>query len=234
MDRTTSDLIALFDVDSAGEKLPEPSWNFAPTQPIPVVIDSAPRSGDDSEPVRRLEAARWGLVPARSEGPSAGAPLFNARSETAAEKAAFSGALEKRRAVVPASGYYEWKTVDGVKAPVFISLPGAELFLFAGLYEWWRNPAVAIDSPDRWLLSATILTRSSTAGLSEIHDRMPVFLDGDLLDEWLDPHSEGTPDLLAAVVAGAAEVAERATSWQVDGAVGSVANNGAALASPLS
>lgn len=227
MDRTTSDLVALFDVDIEGANLPEPSWNIAPTQRISVVIDSIPKVGDTDEPVRRIEAARWGLVPGFSATPD-GPPLFNARSETVAEKPSFQQALISRRAVVPASGYYEWRTVDGVKRPHYISLPGDELFLFAGLYEWWRNPAA--DSPaTAWLLSATILTRPATALLTDIHERMPVFLDADFVEEWLDPHAEGDFDLVEHVVEGGAEVAERADFYEVGPEVGSVQNNGPTL-----
>jgi putative SOS response-associated peptidase YedK len=232
LDRKTTDLVSLFDVDIVGDSIPEPSWNVAPTQLIPVVIDSLPRaSGEDDfpEPVRRLEAARWGLVPSFAKDPSAGAPLFNARSENVADTPSFQNAVTRRRAVVPASGYYEWKTVDGAKQPQFISLPGDELMLFAGLYEWWRNPAAADDAPNKWLLSATILTRVSAGSLTDVHDRMPVFLDADLVEEWLDPQEEGSQELVDHVVGAAIEVADRAEFHEVGAAVGSVQNNGSEL-----
>jgi putative SOS response-associated peptidase YedK len=231
LDRRTTDLLTLFDVDIEGTALPEPSWNIAPTQPIAVIIDTIPRSGDVDEPVRRLEAARWGLVPGFAKEIS-GPPLFNARSETVFSKPAFSNAIVRRRAVIPASGYYEWHVVDGQKTPQFISLPGDELLLFAGLYEWWKNPAAADGSPERWVLSATILTRESSGPLQPIHDRMPVFLDGDVVEEWLDPHSEGTEELLELVVGASNFVADRAQFHAVGPDVGSVQNNSAALVSP--
>lgn len=227
MDRKTSDLVALFEVDVTGAILPEPSWNIAPTQQVRVVIDSLPKGEEVVEPVRRLESARWGLVPGFAKDPS-GPPLFNARSETVAEKPAFEVALRSRRAVVPASGYYEWVDVNGTKVPHYVSLPGDELFLFAGLYEWWRNPA-ATTPAERWLLSTTILTRPSYGPLAEIHERMPVFLDADLVEEWLDPLSEGDAELVGLAVDNAEDVAERAEHYEVGAAVGSVQNNGAAL-----
>jgi putative SOS response-associated peptidase YedK len=228
LDKRTTDLVTLFDVDIAGDALPGPSWNIAPTDTIPVVIDSLPRatSEDDfPEPVRRLEAARWGLVPGFATDPKAGPPLFNARSESVAETASFRNAVATRRAVIPASGYYEWQVVDGEKIPHYVSLPGDELLLFAGLYEWWRNPAAAADAANKWLLSTTILTRPSAAGLAVIHDRMPVFLDADMVEGWLDPQEEGTQDLVDEVVAGADEVAERAEYHRVGAEVGNVRNN---------
>jgi putative SOS response-associated peptidase YedK len=236
LNRQTDDLVALFDVNVVGDRLPAPSWNIAPTRPISVVIDSLPRAtapDDFPEPVRRMEAARWGLVPAGAEAPAAGAALFNARSEEVAEQAPFRNAVKIRRTVIPASGYYEWRTIDGAKVPHFVSLPGDELMLFAGLYEWWRNPAVTEDALDRWLLSATILTRPSAAGLAAIHDRMPVFLDADLVEEWLDPQEEGSQELVDHVAAAGSPVAERSQFHRVGVAVDSVQNDDEQLVMPL-
>jgi putative SOS response-associated peptidase YedK len=237
LDKRTTDLLTLFDVDIEGDALPQPSWNIAPTDTIPVVIDSLPRatSEDDyPEPVRRLEAARWGLVPSFAKDPKAGPPLFNARSEDAYDKPSFRNAIAKRRAVIPATGYYEWQVVGGVKVPQFVSLPGDELLLFAGLYEWWRNPTAADGAAGKWLLSATILTRPSAGRLAVIHDRMPVFLDADLVEGWLDPQEEGSQELVDEVAAGAGEVAERAQFHEVGADVGNVRNNTSQLMEPVS
>jgi putative SOS response-associated peptidase YedK len=236
LDRKTADLVDLFDVDTFGERLPAPSWNIAPTQIIRVVLDSLPKATDDEpypEPLRRLEAARWGLVPGWSKGPKDGPPLFNARSEDVASKPSFANAVARRRAVIPASGYYEWTVVDGVKVPQFVSLPGDELLVFAGLFEWWRDPAAADDAPDRWLLSATILTSPSSGGLAAIHDRMPVFLDADMVEGWLDPQEEGSQELVDEVVAGGRDVADRVEFHRVGADVGSVDNNGEHLVAAL-
>jgi putative SOS response-associated peptidase YedK len=229
LDRKTTDLIGLFEPDVVTETPLDPSWNVAPTDLIPVIVDSLSKDPDDPEPIRRLEAARWGLVPGWAKDPKAGAPLINARSEDVAEKESFRAAVAKRRAVIPASGYYEWRVADGVKVPHYISLPGDELFLFAGLYEWWKNPAASDGAADRWLLSASILTRPATAELAAIHDRMPVFLDADLVEEWLDPHTEGSQELVDLVADAAAGVAQRVRFHEVGAAVGSVRNNSAEL-----
>jgi putative SOS response-associated peptidase YedK len=229
-----SDLVALFDIDLPAEDLPAASWNIAPTDRVPIVIDTIPKGSDpDAEPVRRLEAARWGLVPPWAKDVSGGVKAFNARIESVGENAQFKNAFRKRRAIVPATGYYEWRTVEGVKTPQFIHLPDDELFVFAGLYEWWRNPAAADDSPDKWLLSTSILTRDATGELAGIHDRMPVFLDPSLIDEWLDPGTEGGEELLEEVSAGGAELANTVEFHEVDRAVGNVRNNSPELVRPV-
>ncbi len=221
-----TDLVAQFDVDLPAENLPAASWNVAPTDRVPIVIDTIPKGSEpDAEPVRRLEAARWGLVPAWAKDVSVGVKAINARIESVREKPQFKNAVAKRRAIVPATGYYEWKLVDGVKTPNFIHLPDGELLVFAGLYEWWRNPAIAEDSPDKWLLSTTILTQDAAAELAGIHDRMPVFLDPALIDEWLEPGTDGTDELLGAVAACGIELAHSIEFHEVDRAVGNVRNN---------
>lgn len=227
-----TDLVALFDVDLPAANLPGPSWNIAPTDPISIILDTIPREDDADEPVRRMEAARWGLVPGWAKDVKVGVTAFNARIESATEKAYFANAVKKRRAIVPATGYYEWRTVDGVKTPHFIYLPDGELFVFAGLYEWWRNPAESEDSSDKWLLSASVLTRDSAHDLASIHDRMPVFLAPELIDEWLDPHNEGDTELLDEVSAGGVEQARRVEFHEVGHAVGNVRNNSPELMLP--
>lgn len=229
-----SELVALFDVDLPAEDLPGPSFNIAPTDTVPVIIDTIPKGADpDSEPVRRLEGARWGLVPSWAKDVSVGVKAFNARIESIAEKAQFKNAFAKRRAIIPATGYYEWKTVNGVKTPNFIHLPDGQLLVFAGLYEWWRNPAAGDDSPDKWLLSTSILTRDAVGELAGIHDRMPVFLDPALVDEWLDPSTAGGQELLDEVAAGGAELASSVEFHPVDRAVGNVRNNSPQLIEPV-
>jgi len=229
-----SDLVTLFDVDLVGDDLPAASWNIAPTSRVAVVIDTIPKGSDaESEPVRRLEAARWGLVPSWAKDLSVGVTAFNARIETAASKPMFSAAVKKRRAVVPATGYYEWSTVEGIKTPHFIHLPDSQPLLFAGLYEWWRNPEAADGAPDKWLLSTTILTTAATGDLAQIHDRMPVFLDPAFIDEWLDPSAEGGEELLDEVAAVGEDVAKSVDSHEVDRAVGNVRNNSRELITPV-
>ncbi|MFE1645174.1 SOS response-associated peptidase [Microbacterium sp. P01] len=224
-----SELVGVLRVDVEGDDLPQPSYNVAPTDAAAIVLDSA----KTEPPTRRLESARWGLVPSWAKDPSIGSRAFNARSEELEDKKMFRSALEKRRAVVPVSGYYEWKKVGDEKVPHYIH-PGDDSPMFlAGLYEWWKNPALADDDPARWLLSFTILTRDAIGHLGSIHDRMPLFLDPDFADAWLDPTIENVGDILDAAVDAAPDVAETLTDHVVGKAVGNVRNNGAELIEPV-
>lgn len=226
LSQTSADLAALFDVDDVGASLPGVSFNIAPTDPVPIVVESMKGVEEGMPPRRRLEAARWGLVPSWAKDPSVGSRMFNARIESVAEKPAFRAAYEKRRAAIPATGYYEWHTAaDGSKTPQFINAGEGSLILFAGLYEWWRAPA----SGSPWLLSASILTQPATGRLGEFHDRMPVFLDPTMIEEWLDPQTEGDAELLGQVAAGAAALADDLDVYAVGPDVGNVRNNGPEL-----
>ena len=147
-----------------------PSYNIAPTQTIPVVLE---QGGE-----RLLNLAKWGLLPSWVKEPDAfKASMFNARSESAAEKASFKGPLRYKRAVIPASGFYEWKRSGTRKTPYYIQLSDGEPIGFAGLYDVWRDE----------LLSCTILTTTPNDLMATLHDRMPVILSPSDYDRWLDP-----------------------------------------------
>ena len=190
-------------------------------------------SAKTEPPTRRLEPARWGLIPAWAKDTKIGARAFNARSEELEDKPMFRKALEKRRAIVPASGYYEWKTTEAGKIPHYIHPRGADPLFFAGLYEWWKDPEKADDDPDRWLLSFTILTRDSIGALGSIHDRMPLFLDADHADAWLDPTTDNVRDVLDAAIDAAPAVAQTLDNHVVAKAVGNVRNNSPELLDPV-
>lgn len=229
-----SELVGVLRVDLVADDLPEPSFNIAPTAKAAIVLDSI----KTEPPTRRLETARWGLVPSWAKDPSIGVKAFNARSEELEDKPMFRKALEKRRAVIPASGYYEWKQIPGadgkiVKVPHYIHPAGDDPLFFAGLYEWWKDPAKADDDPDRWMLSFTILTRDSIGHLGSIHDRMPLFLDPDFADAWLDPTVDNVGDILDAAVDAAPDVAATLEDHVVSTAVGNVRNNSPELIEPI-
>ncbi|WP_019179039.1 SOS response-associated peptidase [Microbacterium yannicii] len=224
-----SELVGVLRVDVEGDDLPEPSYNIAPTDRAAIVIDSA----KTEPPTRRLESARWGLIPGWAKDLKIGARAFNARSEELEDKPMFRSALEKRRAVVPASGYYEWKTEDGVKTPHYIHPADGEPLFLAGLYEWWRDKTKGDDDPDRWLLSFTILTRDSIGDLGSIHDRMPLFLDPDHADAWLDPTTDNVRDVLDAAIDAAPALADTLENHIVSKAVGNVRNNFPELIEPV-
>lgn len=235
-----------FDVDLVNEQAEamEPSWNVAPTDPVRVVLDRAVHDeqaeGEQAESAkpttrrRELHVARWGLLPAWSKGRRAkGAPLFNARIETLAEKPAFAKSLTTRRCLVPADGYYEWrKNPEGAataKTPFFIHDPSGASLAFAGLYAWWRDETRDEDDPDRWVLSTTIVTTAARDGLEAIHDREPVALDPERIAAWLDPSLTTASDVLAVL-----DQPGPVLRWhEVSARVGSVRNNDAGLIEPV-
>jgi putative SOS response-associated peptidase YedK len=211
MTDSAPDLAAMFDIEHEAGALPDPSWNVKPTEQIPVVLESM-----KSDPaVRRLESARWSLVPTFSPELGAAFATFNARSETLSEKPTFRTALAKTRAIIPATGYYEWHTVGTRKTPYFVHSDDGLPLAIAGLYSWWRNPALGQDDPARWVLTATILTAPAQGTLADIHDRMPVVLPEECWDRWLNPHSDGDQSLVDAVVEAATDAAAGLTYYEV-------------------
>jgi putative SOS response-associated peptidase YedK len=229
--KESNELLTIFDVDRAADDLPEPNYNIAPTTVVPVVVETIDDEGTLST---RLEAARWGLVPSWAKDPSVGSRMFNARVESAAEKPAFRQAVRKRRAIVPATGYYEWRTTPAGKQPYFIHPEDGALFSFAALYEWWRNPEASDEDPRRWLLSTSIMTRPSAGSLAGIHDRMPLMLAPDVSSTWLDPGTSGDPALLERVLDASMSVVDGVAFHPVAKAVGNVANSGPDLIEPVS
>lgn len=153
----------------------EPRYNIAPTQPV-AVIRQNPR-----EPIRELSLMRWGLIPSWSKDTSGAASMINARSETASTKPAFSDALKHRRCLIPADGFYEWKRTGTSKQPFCFEVNDGALFAFAGLWDRWKKPG------GTWLTTCSILTTTPNAVTSTVHDRMPVILNADHYDLWLDP-----------------------------------------------
>lgn len=156
-----------------------PRYNIAPTQPVAVVRNNEKR---------KVEMFRWGLIPFWAKDMEIGSRLINARSESLTEKPSFRSALSKRRNLILASGFYEWKTSSTLadpkrktKFPIYIHMKDKKPFVFAGLWEEWRSPEGKI------VKSTTIITTSSNDLISPFHDRMPVILDGNKMWQWLDP-----------------------------------------------
>jgi len=152
-----------------------PRYNIAPTQPIPVIRQSP------KEPVRELSIIRWGLIPSWAKDSSVAAKMINARSETASTKPAFRDALKSRRCLIPADGFYEWRRTGKAKQPYCFEVNQGQLFALAGLWDRWKDPN------GNWIKSCSILTTTPNAVTSAVHDRMPVILDPDSYDLWLDP-----------------------------------------------
>jgi putative SOS response-associated peptidase YedK len=159
----------------SGEEVWNPRYNIAPTQPIPVIRQNP------KEPVRELSLMRWGLVPSWAKDLSGAARMINARAETASTKPAFRDALTSRRCLIPADGFYEWTRAGKTKQPYCFEVNDGELFAFAGIWDRWK------DATGKWLETCSILTTTPNALTSAVHDRMPVILDPDGFDLWLDP-----------------------------------------------
>ena len=152
-----------------------PRYNIAPTQPVPVVRQKP------KEPIRELSLIRWGLIPSWAKDSSSAASMINARSETAGTKPAFRDAFKSRRCLIVADGFYEWQRLGKTKQPYCFEVGNAELFAFAGIWDRWR------DSSGNTVETCSILTTTPNAVTSAVHDRMPVILDSDSYDLWLDP-----------------------------------------------
>ncbi len=165
-------------------------YNIAPTQEAPVVRQRRAPAGE-----RTIQNLRWGLIPAWADDPKAGPPLINARAETLLEKPSFRAAFRRRRCLVPADGYYQWREGDASKQPFLVARRDGAPFAFAGIWERWgprHDPAAAIDS-------FTIVTAAANDFLRPFHHRMPVVLTSGTFARWLDPDSDADKfaDLLA-------------------------------------
>ena len=156
------------------------SYNVAPTQLVLGIVGSQPRSP---------QQFHWGLVPFWSKDKSIGARMINARSETVAEKPSFRNAFKKRRCLIIADGYFEWKGPKGQKQPYYFSLPDKKPFGFAGLWETWKDP----ESGD--YLSCSIITTAASDAIKDVHNRMPVVLTPAIHETWLDPGNQDTAAL---------------------------------------
>jgi putative SOS response-associated peptidase YedK len=153
-----------------------PRYNIAPTQDAPVVRQRREPKGE-----RTLQMLRWGLIPSWAKDTKMGAKLINARSESIAEKPSFRSAFRRRRCLVPADGFYEWRAEGARKQPYLIVRRDREPFAFAGLWERWTpKEGEAIDS-------FTIVTTDANALLQPLHVRMPVILAPEDYGRWLDP-----------------------------------------------
>ena len=153
----------------------EPRYNIAPSQSAGIIRQ------DRAKPERRFLLARWGLIPYWAKDPSIGYKLINARSETVTGKPAFREAFESRRCLIPADGFYEWRRAGNTKQPFHFGLQDDSLFAFAGLWDCWT------DARGQMVESCSILTTTPNSLLADVHDRMPVILNPEHYDLWLDP-----------------------------------------------
>lgn len=230
--RSDADLAREFAVQEVVPPAVPPSWNVAPQQDVRVVLERAPRE----EPAARrrlLRTARWGLVPSWARDPAIGNRMINARSETVLDKPAFRDSARRHRLVVPAEGYYEWQKLDEAgkrKQAWFLSAADGGPLAFAGLYAWHRRADLPPEDPAAWLWTCTILTTTASDALGHVHDRSPVIVPAELLEDWLDPGTTD-PEVVRALLAAMPEphLAPRPVGREV----GSVRNNGPQLIEPV-
>ncbi|TYC14057.1 SOS response-associated peptidase [Actinomadura syzygii] len=220
-----------------------PDYNVAPTKQVPVVLDRRPKDAPEEEAaVRQLRTVRWGLVPSWAKDLSIGSRMINARVETVHEKPSYRRAFARRRCLLPADGYFEWYVLEGQddtpdpaggekkakkrkpqKQPFFIRPKDGAVMAMAGLYELWKSPE------DEWVWTCTVITTDAPDDLGRIHDRMPMVVEPDRWDAWLDPEltdTETVRGLLVPAMAGTMD------AYPVSKAVNSVKNNGPELIAP--
>ncbi|HEX7133186.1 MAG TPA: SOS response-associated peptidase [Iamia sp.] len=212
-----ADLASYFGAEGTVDEALEQNYNVAPTSDVYVV------HADGG--TRRVDAFHWGLVPLWAKDPKVGNRMINARSETLASKGAFKPAFKRRRCIVPADGFYEWRKLSGQKRkqPYFIHRPDDEPFAFAGLWEIWKGPEK--DGTEQ-LRSTTIITTEANEPMQAIHDRMPVVLPPSAWDTWLDPENDDIDTLGKLLVPAPASLI---TMHPVSTDVGNVRNRGPQL-----
>lgn len=149
----------------------EPSDKYFPGKGIPAVVNAFSRD---------VEILYWGLVPPWAKDIAIARHTFNARSETLLEKPSFREAFIRRRCLIPATSYYEYKNVNGLRTPFRFSLAGRKLFMLAGIWEYW------IDAQGNELYSASVVTCPPGNGLEEYHDRMPVVFVKENCWQWME------------------------------------------------
>lgn len=215
---TPDDIAAYFDA-APPDAYVEANYNVAPTDDVYAVT----AKGD----VRRVQATHWGLVPSWAESPKVGARMINARSETLATKPAFRAAFLRRRCIVPADGFYEWRRTDAAprrgRRPRYFHLADGQPMAFAGLWEVWKGP----DGSK--LRSSTIVTTAANEAIADLHDRMPVILPASAWDAWLDPANDDLDTLGRLLVPAPASVI---ASYEVGNEVNNVRNQGPYLIEP--
>jgi putative SOS response-associated peptidase YedK len=224
------ELAKYFDVEQVAETALDPSYNVAPSNDVYVVVESGG--------IRRLDTFHWGLIPFWAKDVKTGNKMINARAETVAEKNAYKHAFKKRRCIIPADGFYEWKKVPGQKAkqPYYIQRADGEPLAFAGLWEVWRPKKAEGEAEEaeqdegELIRSCTIITGEPNEKMAEIHDRMPVILPPSAWAEWLDPDNDDLETLGKILVPAPASLI---TMHPVSTAVNNARSKGAELADPI-
>ena len=192
------------------------SYNISPTHEVPVVI----RYEDNN----KLCKLHWGLVPSWAKDLSGAGKLINARIETVVEKPSFKNAFKKKRCLILADGFYEWQKTEKTKQPWYFRLPSGKPFGFAGLWEVWKN------SEGQKYNSCTILTTIASESVKHVHDRMPVILQPNTVNDWLNPDTHDIDQLKEILSDGKVE---NLKGYPVTNKINSPSNNDPSCIEPL-
>ena len=194
-----------------------PRYNVAPTQPIAGVRI-------DDQGARSLAMLHWGLIPSWAKEKAIGNRMINARGETVAEKPSFRASFKRKRCLIPASGFYEWKREGKMKIAMHILLHGGGFYAMAGLYDRWKNPE------SEWISSCTIITTEANEMMAPIHDRMPVILPEEAEAAWINLEIDDREMLQAFIRPFPAASLE---AYEVSSEVNAARNQGAELIEPV-
>jgi putative SOS response-associated peptidase YedK len=214
--RSLDELKGIFPIDKAACEAIA-NYNVAPSQEILAIAKY--------EGQNWLVKFHWGLVPFWAKDISIGTRMINARLESIAEKPSFRSAFKKRRCLILADGFYEWKGEKGRKQPMFITLPDHKSFAFAGLWETWNK-----DDRDSSYKSCTIITTQAGESIREIHHRMPVILKPQVYGSWLDPENQNVAELGRLLKS---EIVTELVSYPVSKHVNSTRNNDPSCIEPI-
>ena len=193
------------------------SYNIAPSQDVLAL------RYDSEKSARSLVALRWGLIPSWADDEKIGYKTINARMETVQSAPSFRSAFQKRRCLILADGFYEWRKTGGPKVPFDVALEDNRPFAFAGLWEAWKNRVT-----QEWVFSCTIITTEANELIGQIHNRMPLIIDAEDQAEWLgESDSDDLTDLLKPFPANRMKILEISTL------VNNPKNNDASLLEPI-
>lgn len=205
-----------FGVTSDDPGLLEPNFNATPGSLLPVVLLGKAR-------IKRIGSLRWGLIPSWAEDQSVGYSMINARSETLLEKPSFKKPFQRQRCIVPASGFYEWQELGKAKIPYYIRTLDQEVMGFAALFDKWEKDGQTV-------YSFSIITTHANDLLAPLHERMPVILNKNSYDNWLDPLFD---DMIMLQDMLKPYPIERMSLYRVSDAVNTATNNGPELVRPV-
>jgi putative SOS response-associated peptidase YedK len=211
---TLQAIIDEFEIEEVNGTI-EPSYNVAPGQDVAVILK------DES---RKLGLLKWGLIPSWSKDPAIGNRMINARAESLAEKPSFKHPLRRKRCLIIADGFFEWKKEGKQKIPMYIFLKNQKPFAFAGLWDTWTSP------DGNKISTCTVITTEPNELLKKIHNRMPVILTKKHFDLWLDRNVQDEQMVLPLLQPYAEKDMDM---YEVSRAVNSPKNNSPELLKPV-